>query len=141
MERRTRTTVTALTSAALLAGTMGAAIAVVDPAPHSGRAKTSGFAPGPGRPERAPLTAKATATGVRAWQEFRVYGSARDLRPGTRVALQQRQGKHWVTLPASMNTTRKATYRMRVHLGLQGRNTLRIVGGGRASAPFTVHVR
>ncbi|MER5772149.1 hypothetical protein [Streptomyces sp. NPDC001985] len=141
MERRTRTTATALTTGALLTATMGMAMAVVDPAPAPGPRKGSAVAPGPGREGGQALTARPTSTGVRAWQQFRVYGDAQEMRPGTRVALQQRQGRHWVTLPASMNITRASAYRLRVHLGLQGRNTLRIVGGGTASAPFTVHVR
>ncbi|MFF8960658.1 hypothetical protein [Streptomyces sp. NPDC014894] len=139
MERGTRTTATALAGAALLVGAVGTAMAVVDPAPGAGRSTAAGLAPGPrGGPA---LTARATATGVRAWQGFRVHGTAEELRPGTRVALQQRQGRRWVTLPAAMSLTRESAYRMRVRLGIQGRNTLRIVGGGRASAPFVVQVR
>ncbi|GAA2256350.1 hypothetical protein GCM10010232_52350 [Streptomyces amakusaensis] len=140
MERRTRTTVTALSAAALLVGTVGMAMAVVDPA-APGPARPPAARPGTGGGGGEALTARATASGVRAWEQFRVHGSADDLRPGTRVALQQRQGRRWVTLPAAMSITQESTYRMRVRLGLQGRNTLRIIGGGLASAPFTVHVR
>ena len=69
-----------------------------------------------------------------------MYGATRQLAPGTEVTLQQWQGDRWVTLPASMNTTHRSTYNMRVLLGLKGRNMLRIVGGGIVSAPFTVTV-
>ncbi|MFF7199925.1 MULTISPECIES: hypothetical protein [unclassified Streptomyces] len=136
MERIKKATVTGITTAALLAGSVGVSMAVVDSSPS----KTV-TARDSGRDERPALTARATKRGVAAWQQFRVYGSARQLPPGTRVRLQQRQGGQWTTLPASMNTTRKATYKMRVYLGFKGRNTLRIVGGGMASAPFTVTVR
>ncbi|MGW6462046.1 hypothetical protein ACWF94_39995 [Streptomyces sp. NPDC055078] len=141
MERRTRTTLAAVTTAALLAGSVGVGLAVADAGPVPKPERPTVATKKDDRRERPALTARATRNGVYAWQQFRVYGNAKDLRPGTRVALQQRHGKRWVTLPASMNTTRQATYKMRVYLGLKGRNTLRIVGGGKASQPFTVYVR
>lgn len=140
MERFTRTTLTGIVTAALLAGSMGVAAAVIEPKPAANAKKTSISAAADGKHQRHALTARSTAAGIQAWRQFRVYGSAKELRPGTRVALQQKRGKRWVTLPASMNTTRKATYKMRVYLGLKGRNTLRIIGGGLVSKPFTVTV-
>ncbi|MFF0450806.1 hypothetical protein ACFYT4_31245 [Streptomyces sp. NPDC004609] len=146
MERIKRTAVTAITATALLAGSMGVALAAADPAPapapvpaKPSKTTSAGQIAGNERPE--PITARATAQGVRAWQQFRVYGAVEELRPGTRITLQQKQGKRWVTLPASVRTGHDGTYRMRVLLGLRGTNTLRIVGGGTASAPFTVTVR
>ncbi|MGW4031452.1 hypothetical protein ACWEFL_19425 [Streptomyces sp. NPDC004838] len=152
MERIKRTTVTAITTAALLAGSVSVAMAVADPAPsphtktttarQNSENGTDGKRDKRGQDDRrGPITARATSQYVHAWQQFRVYGTAKELRPGTKVSLQQKQGKRWVTLPVSMKTSGKSTYKLRVTLGLKGPNNLRIVGGGQASAPFTVTVR
>ncbi|MFV0131425.1 hypothetical protein ACLGI4_27570 [Streptomyces sp. HMX112] len=126
MKQRSRTWVTGFTTAAVLAGSVGAAVAVSSVSPAD-------------RKVTAPVTAKASAStttkSVRAWQQFRVRGVVKGMRPGTRVTLQQKQGKAWVSLPASMNTTRKSTYNLRVVLGLKGHNKLRIVAGGRPVSP------
>ncbi|WP_371531074.1 hypothetical protein OG302_38080 [Streptomyces sp. NBC_01283] len=90
---------------------------------------------------RPTLTAKSTVSSVRAWQDFHVYGVARHMRAGTRVTLQQKQGKRWVSLPASVYTARNGAYNMRVKLGWKGRNSLRIVGGGAVSPVVYVTVR
>ncbi|MFI9587599.1 hypothetical protein ACIHCQ_38655 [Streptomyces sp. NPDC052236] len=135
MERFKRASVAGFATAAVLAVTVGAALAVAAPPPP---APTAAKAPAT---TRSALTARATVSSVGAWQQFRVYGKAKHLRPGTQVTLQQKQGRHWVTLPASMNTSRKSTYKMRVFLGLKGKNKLRIIGGGTVSDHFTVKVR
>lgn len=88
---------------------------------------------------RPTLTAKSTVSSVRAWHNFYIYGVGRYMQAGTRVTLQQKQGKRWVSLPASVYTARNGAYKMRVKLGLTGRNSLRIVGG-RAISPI-VYVR
>ncbi|NEB78792.1 hypothetical protein G3I40_26765, partial [Streptomyces sp. SID14478] len=78
---------------------------------------------------RPTLTARATASSVKLWQEFRIYGQSAHMRAGTRVTLQQKQGNVWKYLPVSMNTTRTGAYNLRVKLGLRGVNQLRMVGG------------
>ncbi|MFG2501195.1 hypothetical protein ACGFSB_23670 [Streptomyces sp. NPDC048441] len=120
-----------------------AAIAVLTgPAAAGATAATPhASATAPAAAPRPTLTAKATVGSVRAWQQFRIYGVSHHMRTGTRVTLQQKQGKRWVSLPASMNTTRSATYNMRVKIGLKGRNALRIVGGGAISPVVNVTVR
>jgi hypothetical protein len=87
------------------------------------------------------LTAHATVKSIRAWSQFRVYGSSSHLRAGTRVTLQQLQRKGWVSLPAHMNTNRKGAYSLRVMLGLKGVNQIRIAGGGAVSPVVKVTVR
>ncbi|WP_434587566.1 hypothetical protein [Streptomyces sp. A5-4] len=119
--------VVGLTAAALLAGPVAGATAT----PQS--ATTTAVRP--------TLTAKATANRVRVWQQFRIYGASRHLKTGTRVTLQQKQGKRWVALPVSMRTNNKAAYNLRVKLGLKGRNSLRMVGGGAISPTVFVTVR
>lgn len=80
-------------------------------------------APGPS------LTANVSASSVRTAEEFRIHGEARGLPAGTPVTLQQRQGARWVTLPATVDTTPRGTYSMRVRLAYQGRNALRMSAG------------
>ncbi|MFI0236122.1 hypothetical protein [Streptomyces sp. NPDC016845] len=86
------------------------------------------------------ISAKATVGSVRAWQQFRVYGTTQHLRAGTRVTLQQMQGKRWVSLPITMTTNSGGAYNLRVKLGLVGQNSLRIVGGGATSPVVKVNV-
>lgn len=140
MERFRRATVAGVATAAVLAGSVGVAVAVVSP---TSPARTSATGRDSARPDpvRPELTATATVSGVQAWEQFRVYGAAKHLSPGTTVTLQQKQGDTWVTLPASMELTHRSTYKMRVHLGLKGQNQLRIVGGGTRSPVFRVAVR
>ncbi|MEV7192749.1 hypothetical protein AB0N81_13280 [Streptomyces sp. NPDC093510] len=97
-------------------------------------------APGPEAPRPA-LTAKASVSSVRAAEEFRISGESRDLPTGTPVTLQQKQGARWVDLPATVNTTPRATYSMRVRLGIEGANALRVTGGGALSPVVHVTVR
>ncbi|WP_327327019.1 hypothetical protein OG735_34270 [Streptomyces sp. NBC_01210] len=134
MERFKLASVAAVATAAALAVSVGVAMAVVAPTHPTPTTVTK---PAMAQPA---LTARATVSSVGAWEQFRVYGATRLLAPGTEVTLQQWQGDRWVTLPASMNTTHRSTYNMRVLLGLMGRNDLRMVGGGVVSDPFTVTV-
>lgn len=155
MERFRRASVTGIAAAALLAGSVGAAVAVVSPTPSPVHATAGDTAakkttikdkPAKGKTAHSAtstpraLTARATVSRSFAWQQFRVRGIAKHIRPGARVTLQMRQGKRWVSLPASMNTTRNSAYNMRVTLGLRGDNALRIVGGGAVSPVFHVWV-
>ncbi|MEV2250410.1 hypothetical protein AB0I94_07530 [Streptomyces sp. NPDC050147] len=105
--------------------------------PHTSQAPGAATAAAP----RPTLTAKATVRTVRAWKNFHIYGVGRNMRPGTRVTLQQKQGKRWVSLPASVYTARSGVYKMRVKLGWKGRNSLRIVGGRAISPVVYVTVR
>ncbi|WP_367038995.1 hypothetical protein [Streptomyces sp. Je 1-332] len=128
------TSVAGIAALAVLAGPAVPGAGAVSP--HSSHA--------PGKAVTAPrptLTAKSTVASVRAWQNFYVYGVGRNMRPGTRVTLQQKQGKRWVSLPASVYTARNGAYKMRVKLGLKGRNSLRIVGGRAISNVVYVKVR
>lgn len=127
MDRFRRASAAALLTAVVLAGAVGGAAASSGvPAPPSG-ASAEDLA------TRPALTARTTLSRVAAWQEFRVHGSARHIRPGTQVTLQQKQGKRWVSLPASVRTTGDGGYSLRVQLGITGENALRIVGGGAVS--------
>ncbi|MGW6020472.1 hypothetical protein [Streptomyces sp. NPDC055099] len=129
------TAVAGIAALAVLAGPAAAGAGAVSPhtSPAPGAAATA--AP------RPTLTAKSTTAKVRAWQNFYIYGVGRNMKPGTRVTLQQKQGKRWVSLPASVYTARNGTYKMRVKLGLKGRNALRIVGGRAISPVVFVRVR
>ncbi|MFJ8821000.1 hypothetical protein ACIREE_04380 [Streptomyces sp. NPDC102467] len=89
---------------------------------------------------RPSISAKATVGSVRAWQQFRIYGKTQHLRAGTPVTLQQLQGKRYVSLPVHMATNRTGGYNLRVKLGLVGRNSLRIAGGGAVSPVLHVNV-
>ncbi|MFJ3704122.1 MULTISPECIES: hypothetical protein [Streptomyces] len=127
MDRFRRASAAALLTAVTLAGAMGGAAASSGvPAPPSGeRAQDLATRPA--------LSAYATARSVAAWEEFRIHGAARNVDSGTPVSLQQKQGKRWVTLPATIRTARSGEYSMRVKLGITGENALRIVGGGAVS--------
>ncbi|MET9549263.1 hypothetical protein ABZY36_28740 [Streptomyces sp. NPDC006627] len=109
----------------------------------SALAGTSDSKPGPaGQPAPRPtLTAKTTVDSVKAWQQFRVIGTATRLPAGTRVTLQQLRHKQWVDLPVQMSTTRAHSYSLRVKLGLKGLNKMRIAGGGVVSNSVHVTVR
>ncbi|MFD3652035.1 hypothetical protein ACTU45_19405 [Streptomyces sp. 24-1644] len=123
-----------VTAVAVLAGAGGAAASSGVPAPP--------VQPSAGKQAALPaLSAETTVRSVLAWQEFRVHGPAQHLPAGTKVTLQQKQGKRWVSLPASMNTNRDHTYSLRVLLGVKGENALRTVGGGAVSPVVHVTVR
>ncbi|GAA0594082.1 hypothetical protein [Streptomyces crystallinus] len=87
------------------------------------------------------ITAKPSVTSVKAWQLFRVNGSATGLKAGSKMVLQQKQGKNWVSLPAVTPLSSKGTYSLGVKLGLKGKNELRIVNGKAVSPVFNVTVR
>ncbi|MEU3567318.1 hypothetical protein AB0E96_02630 [Kitasatospora sp. NPDC036755] len=89
---------------------------------------------------QAGITAKPSVSSVQAWQLFRVTGTTTGLAPGSTVTLQQKQNGAWVTLPASVTTTRDGSYSLGVKLGIKGLNELRIVSGSTASPVFTVTV-
>ncbi|WP_433857504.1 hypothetical protein [Streptomyces kronopolitis] len=92
-------------------------------------------------PAAASLTAKASATTVNAWQEFRISGAAKGLKAGTKVTVQQKQGSKWVSLPAQSPVNSKGAYSVRVKLGLKGVNQLRIGAGATVSPVVKVTVR
>jgi hypothetical protein len=101
-------------------------------------ASAPALAPAAAKPS---LTAKAGVSSIGAWKPFRVYGSGKNFKAGSRVTLQQLQGKKWVSLPVSMNTDRTLGYNLRVELGIRGRNQLRVVGGGAISDVVVVTIR
>ncbi|MGW7485777.1 hypothetical protein [Streptomyces sp. NPDC054786] len=92
-------------------------------------------------PATAALTAKASATTVNAWQQFRISGTAKGIKAGTKVTVQQKQGTKWVSLPAQTPVNSGGTYSVRVKLGLKGVNQLRMGAGSTVSPVVTVTVR
>ncbi|WP_369382470.1 hypothetical protein [Streptomyces sp. cg36] len=90
---------------------------------------------------KAGITAKPSVTSVKAWELFRVTGTATGLKPGSKMVLQQKQGAKWVSLPASVPLNAKGSYSLGVKLGIKGKNDLRIVSGSTASPVFNVTVR
>ncbi|MWA09047.1 hypothetical protein [Streptomyces sp. BA2] len=129
------TSVAGIAALAVLAGPAAPGAGAVSP--HASHAPGAAATAAP----RPTLTAKSTVASVRAWRDFYIYGVGRNMRPGTRVTLQQKQGKRWVSLPASVYTARNGAYKMRVKLGLKGRNSLRIAGGRAISPTVYVTVR
>ncbi|MFD9566888.1 hypothetical protein [Streptomyces sp. NPDC059994] len=113
----------------VLAGTVASA---ATPAPGSSVARATAAEAG--------ITAKPSATSVKAWQLFRVTGTATGLKAGSKMALQQKQGKKWVSLPAVTQLSSRGTYSLGVKLGLKGKNDLRILSGNTASPVFDVTV-
>ncbi|MFF8594981.1 hypothetical protein ACF061_26745 [Streptomyces sp. NPDC015220] len=134
--RSLRTAVVGVLGAASLA-LAGTAMAATPAAPTAPPAVVAHD----GAPVKAGITAKASTSSVSAWQLFRVTGRTTGLEPGSKVTLQQKQRGKWVTLPASMSTSRNGSYSLGVKLGLKGRNELRIVSGTTASPVFVVTVR
>lgn len=90
---------------------------------------------------KAALTAKPSATSVKAWQELRVSGKATGITAGSKVTLQQKQRGTWKSLPASTSVNKSGAYSMRVKLGLKGKNDLRVKSGATLSPVFNVTVR
>ncbi|MEU6125880.1 hypothetical protein [Streptomyces sp. NPDC047123] len=90
---------------------------------------------------KAALTAKPSATSVKAWQELRVSGKATGIKAGSKVNLQQKQRGAWKTLPASTTVNKSGAYSLRVKLGLKGKNDLRVKSGATLSPVFHVTVR
>ncbi|WP_107054992.1 hypothetical protein [Streptomyces aureocirculatus] len=100
-----------------------------------GTQKTSPTAP------KAALTAKPSATSVRAWQEVRISGKATGVKAGSKVSLQQKQHGAWKTLPVTTTVNKSGTYSLRAKLGLKGKEELRMKSGTTLSPVFTVTVR
>ncbi|MFD9903956.1 hypothetical protein [Streptomyces sp. NPDC059063] len=90
---------------------------------------------------KAALTAKPSATSVKAWQELRVSGKATGIKSGSKVTLQQKQRGTWKSLPASTTVNKSGAYSLRVKLGLKGKNELRVQSGATLSSVFNVTVR
>ncbi|MFD3579116.1 hypothetical protein [Streptomyces sp. NPDC058644] len=91
-------------------------------------------------PAPATLTAKASLSHVRAWQELRITGKATGLKAGSKVTLQQKQHGAWKALPASTVTNASGSYGLRAKLGLKGKNELRVASGATVSPVVTVTV-
>ncbi|GAA5614056.1 hypothetical protein CP981_21485 [Streptomyces platensis] len=92
-------------------------------------------------PAAASLTAKASATTVKAWEQFRVTGVAKGIKAGTKLTVQQKQGTKWVSLPAQTSVNSSGAYAVRVKLGLKGVNQLRMATGSTVSPVVSVTVR
>ncbi|WP_171162053.1 hypothetical protein [Streptomyces sp. I05A-00742] len=135
MNRAYRLAISGVLAAGLVAGGAAAAVAATPAHATSASASSSTAAAKPA------LTAKASTDTVKAWQEFRVGGKATDIKAGTTVTLQQKQGAKWVSLPAKVTVNKNSAYSMRVKLGIKGKNSLRVTGGGAVSDPFFVTVR
>ncbi|MFG2653327.1 hypothetical protein [Streptomyces sp. NPDC048436] len=124
--------VSALAGSALLVPATVALAADPVPVPHAAQTDPA--------PVAATLTAKASATHVRAWQELRITGKATGLKAGSKVTLQQKQHGVWKALPASTVTNASGSYGLRVKLGLKGKNELRVVSGTTVSPVVSVTV-
>ncbi|MFI9051714.1 hypothetical protein [Streptomyces sp. NPDC053427] len=134
MNRTLRYVTVGVVAVALLAG--GSAAAFAEPAQLHAPTPVVATAPAV-----AELTAKASATTVNAWQEFRISGIAKGIAAGKKVTVQQKQGAKWVSLPAQAPVNAGGTYSVRVKLGLKGVNQLRITAGAVNSPVVTVTVR
>ncbi|GAA2062162.1 hypothetical protein GCM10009801_05040 [Streptomyces albiaxialis] len=138
MSRRVRVAAAGLVTAGLLgAGAATAVAAPQVPAPPE---------PVPAHTDPAPAAAAthhATAdhTVVKAWQEFRVKGLTKGIKPGSKVVLEQKQKGTWRALPAQTIVNKSGAYTLRVKLGLKGKNELRLLAGGKPSNVLTVTVR
>ncbi|WP_244164793.1 hypothetical protein [Streptomyces silaceus] len=126
----------ALSSLAVAAALLGP---VTDAAVAAPRPTVAAPTATPDAPRPA-LTAHASVDSVRASQQFRIEGTSEGLPAGTPVTLQQKQGERWVDLPATVHTTARGTYGLRVVLDLVGRNELRMTGGGAVSPVMHVTV-
>ncbi|WP_409055483.1 hypothetical protein [Streptomyces sp. SYP-A7185] len=136
------TAVSALVGSVLLIPATAALAAGSDPEPQPApAAPTAPTAPTAAvAPAAATLTAKASVSHVRAWQEFRITGKATGLKAGSKITLQQKQHGTWKALPASTVTNASGSYGLRVKLGLKGKNELRVAGGAAVSPVVTVTV-
>ncbi|GGQ09349.1 hypothetical protein [Streptomyces roseolilacinus] len=121
-----------IATVAVVAGSVGATVAVASPSPVQHQTAAAA-APA--------FSAKASMKNVRAWQQFRVRGVAKNVPPGSRVTLQQKVGdRGWTTLPASMSTNSRSMYNMRVVLGMKGHNKLRLVDSRRQAVSPVIDV-
>ncbi|MEV7188088.1 hypothetical protein [Kitasatospora sp. NPDC093102] len=139
VSKRNHLRLAAVTTLGLLSlGLAGSAMAAT-PATHSASAARPAVTQAAAA--HATVTAKPSVSSVQAWQLFRVTGTTTGLKAGSTVTLQQKQHGRWVTLPASVPTTRTGSYSLGVKLGLKGLNELRIISGDTVSPVFTVTVR
>ncbi|MEV6752900.1 hypothetical protein [Streptomyces sp. NPDC051214] len=134
------TAVSALVGSVLLIPAT-AALADPEPRPAQAAAEPVPAEPAAAEPVAATLTAKASVSHVRAWQELRITGKATGLKAGSKVTLQQKQRGAWKALPATTVTNTSGTYGLRVKLGLKGKNELRVASGATVSTVVTVTVR
>lgn len=134
MNRAFRYAAVSVIAVSLLAGGSAAAFA----APQDLHSPSSVVATAPAA---ASLTAKASATTVNAWQQFRISGVAKGIKAGTKVTVQQKQGAKWVSLPAQVPVNTSGTYSVRVKLGIKGVNQLRMGAGSTVSPVVKVTVR
>lgn len=138
------TAVSALVGSVLLIPTTAALAAGADPEPRPAQpavAEPVPAQPAAATPVAASLTAKASVSHVRAWQELRIMGKATGLKAGSKVTLQQKQHGAWKALPADTVTNQSGSYGLRVKLGLKGKNELRVASGATVSPVVTVTVR
>ncbi|MEU6084673.1 hypothetical protein [Streptomyces sp. NPDC047108] len=133
----TAAAVVALSATLVLGATAGAYAATGEQAGQSASAGTRSASAA----ARPTLTAAPSASSVKAWQEFRITGKAKDVAAGTKLTLQQKQRSKWVSLPATTVVNKSGGYALRVKLGLKGKNELRIAGGQAVSPVVTVTVR
>ncbi|MGW7270699.1 hypothetical protein ACWGH5_09285 [Streptomyces sp. NPDC054864] len=126
------TAVSALVGSVLLIPAATALAAGSGPEPRPAQAAAE--------PVAATLTAKASVSQVRAWQELRLTGKATGLKAGSKVTLQQKQGDAWKALPATTVTSTSGSYGLRVKLGIKGKNELRVASGTTVSPIVTVTV-
>lgn len=126
------TAVSALIVSVLLIPATAALAAGSGPEPHPAQAGAE--------PVAATLTAKASVSHIRAWEEMRVTGKVTGLKAGSKVTLQQKQHGAWKALPASTVTNASGSYGLRLKLGLKGKNELRVASGATVSPVVTVTV-
>ncbi|MET9081941.1 hypothetical protein ABZX77_08550 [Streptomyces sp. NPDC004237] len=110
----------AVASAALVAA--GAGLAVAAPAPASS------------------ITLKASAAKVRLGDVVTFTGKADGLNEGSKVTLQVKDGKKWVSLPATAKVS-KAAYKLTDKLDKKGVEVLRVKDGSTVSKSVSVTVR
>ncbi|MEV0522280.1 hypothetical protein AB0I66_02550 [Streptomyces sp. NPDC050439] len=135
------TAVSALVGSVLLIPATAALAAGADPEPQPAQAAAAEPVPAAVNPVAATLTAKASVSHVRAWQELRITGKATGLKAGSKVTLQQKQHGAWKALPATTVTNTSGGYGLRVKLGLKGKNELRVASGATVSTVLTVTVK
>ncbi|WP_229712838.1 hypothetical protein [Streptomyces fuscichromogenes] len=115
-----RIAVVAAASAALVAA--GATAAVAAPAPASS------------------ITLKASAAKVKLGDAVTFTGKADGLKEGSKVTLQVKDGKKWVSLPATAKVA-KAAYKLTDRFDKKGVEVLRVKDGSTVSKSVSVTVR
>lgn len=110
----------AAASAALVAAGATAAVAAPAPAPA--------------------LTIKASATSIRLGDVVTFSGKATGLKAGSKVTLQVKDGRKWVSLPATTKVN-KGAYKVGDKFEKKGVEVLRVKDGGTVSKNVSVTVR